>query len=177
MKTQNKIIVGCIVLMLGFHASCSRILNSERNKAKLIQNEEVRITTEQSELIYGNRLIELTDSSSKFFSIEIYPLDTFTFSVNDGFRGMASKIEVQGIMHEGKKFSDSIRFSTERDQTIQYGSEYKIREKGIRASKEVKSPRSYWLVVLFLIGIYNSCLWFFPNSQTLQKYNLVIYSV
>jgi len=171
MKTQNKIIVGCIVLILGFHASCSRILNSERNKAKLIQNEEVRMTSEQSELIFGNRLIQLADSSSKFFSIEIYPLDTFTFSVNDGFRGMASKIEVRGIMYERQKFLDSISFSTEKDQTIQYGSEYKIREKGLRASKEVKSPRLFWLVVLFLIGFIIVVYGFF---QVRKRYRNII---
>lgn len=152
MKTESKIIVACIVLILGFHTSCSRILNYERNKAKLIQKEEVRMTNDQSELIYGNRLIRLTDSSSKFFSIEIYPLDTFTFSVNNGFKGKASKIGVQGLIYKRQKFLDSISFSAENEQILEFRSENEIKEKEIRAIKDVKNRRSYWFAVLFLIG-------------------------
>lgn len=139
------------MLILGFHAGCnSRLVNSERDRTKMAQKEDVQIISKTSELINGNRLVLLTDSSSKFFSVEIFPLDTFTFSVNDGFKGKASKIEFMGIENEVQRILDSTGFRTEREKSLQYSRESQIKEKEIKSLKEVKTRRSN--LVLGLIG-------------------------
>lgn len=43
-----------------------------------------------------SRVVLLSDSNKQRYSIKIFPLDTFSYSVQDGFKGKASKIEVMG---------------------------------------------------------------------------------
>lgn len=153
MKTKEIIKLGCMVSILGFHAGCnSRLVNSERNRTKMVKKEDVRINSQTSELINGNRLLQFTDSSNKFFSIKIFPLDTFTFSVNDGFKGKASKIEWVGTEQDMKHFSDSMGIRAESEKSLRFELESEIKEKVIRASKEVKSRRTNWVLGLGLVG-------------------------
>jgi len=157
MKILNRIILGSFVLISGYHASCSRLLSSERNKVKLIQKDDVILSDEQSELLHGNHVVQLTDSSHKIFKIEIFPLDTFSFSLKDGFKGMASRIELSGLERGVIKVSDSTGFKFEKKESLQFERENKIITGATQNTKEVKrnSTFGYWGMFLggFIIAL------------------------
>jgi len=138
------------------------MVNSERNKTYLEQKEEVRLNSQQSELVTRNRVVQVTDSSRRVFRVEIFPLDTFSFSLDGGFRGRAAKIVIIGNEKDFQSISDSVGLTSARYNTVRFKKKNEIKGKEIAASKDVKSRASGWLVgMLCLSGVTVFCYLFF----------------
>ncbi len=161
MKTQDIIWIGGMLMLLVTQSCRTRTVDSEKNRTKLEQKEEVRVNSLQSELLTGNRVVQLTDSSSKFFRVTIFPFDTVSFSLEDGFKGRATKIEVVGAEKNFQRVSDSVDITGSTNSTVRYKRENESNEKEITASKDIKSRPSGWLVVVLCLSVVTVVGYFF----------------
>ncbi len=152
MNLQNKITISCMVLILGFQAACSRILNSDRNKSNRIQKVDMDLSAEQSEWLYDNHIMQFSDSSNTYFRIEIFPMDTFSFSLKDGFKGIASKIELKGVQHNLLKVTDSASLTLKKDKSLQLAQNHEMIDRETSEIKRVKRTYPVGYTGFFLIG-------------------------
>jgi len=133
--------------------SCSTGKLLERNSTRYTEHriDETQTRHLEKELTYNERVVLLNDSSRHLYKVEIFPLDSFVYSIQGGFRGRASRIEVTGstehlrhsIDHERglvASASDSIKSSTS-----------KIKRFERSVSKEVQRKRSGGILIMIIL--------------------------
>ncbi|MGB4400605.1 MAG: hypothetical protein WBJ10_14630 [Daejeonella sp.] len=94
MKTLK--LISIVVLILSLASCRSRELNLGRSKTSEIGKEKISLNENHSESVKGVRVVDIRDSSKQFVGMRIYPLDTFSLSVDKGFRGRAKMVEYWG---------------------------------------------------------------------------------
>jgi hypothetical protein len=104
MKTLKMI---SIVIILSLASCRSREMSFGRSKTSETEKERISLNESRSESVNGVRVMEMRDSSKQFVGLRIYPLDTFSLNVNDGFRGKAKVVEYWGVEERVKEARDS----------------------------------------------------------------------
>lgn len=131
-------------------AGC-RTKHLEAHKSRLSGSFKESIATgvRQSETYQGRQVIIFKDSADHQYSLKIFPLDTISFSLENGFRGRASSIEVTGALRSEKKtFSLSSAFSEKRNEIVrEEGSERQSKETAVSKKLEKRS----WSITPILI--------------------------
>ncbi len=150
MKTLKLIL---IVLIL-FLASCrSRELDFARSKTSEIRKEKLSLNESRSEWVDGVRVVDIKDSSRQFVALRIYPLDTFSLSMNDGFRGRASVIEYWSLKERVSNGKDSSGLIARQEHTNGYAGEIEIRKDEASKSREVRKERMVLVGWIVIVGL------------------------
>ena len=161
MKTQNILKISFLTLLFTSEVSCSTsLLNSERKRTKQLQKDDVHINSQQLESISGSRQINLTDSSSNLFKVTIFPVDTFTFSLEGGFNGKATKIEATGINWQLKKMRDSSELFFEKGTRVEYDNKRDVLKVESSKVKVIERKRVSWVLGLAVLVIISLLIWF-----------------
>lgn len=105
----------CLSLFLPVLTSCqtAKLLNRQKEKVQVAAQKTILMDQEQQILLNHHRQISFSDSSDQTYQISIVPIDSFSFSIQDGFKGRAQSIEISGIQQIRKHLSDSSAESLE----------------------------------------------------------------
>ncbi|MEJ7694695.1 hypothetical protein [Daejeonella sp.] len=158
MKTLKLI---SIVIILSLASCRSRELNFVKSKSSELGKEKISLNESHSEAINGVRVVDIRDSSRQLVGMRIYPLDTFSLSVDNGFRGRASVIEYWGVKESVTDGKDSSAVVVKKDYSIGYVGEREMRKNEVSKSREVWkiSLRVMVLVVIMAVGMFGFWLW------------------
>lgn len=143
------------LLILIILSSCStRKLNRQKSASSASMQSEIRMQELQKDQLEAKRKLLLTDTTHEQYTVTIFPLDSFSFSKESGFRGKAEKIEVSGQLRRVLSRTDSAVFRVEKQSDRTY-EEQERREKSDFSKTRVlesKSWRALWVSV-GLLGI------------------------
>jgi hypothetical protein len=150
-----------ILLTLIILSSCStRKLNKQKSGSSTSVQSEIRKQEDHYARYDAKHILQMSDSTHELYTIHIIPADTFSFSLQHGFRGKAEKIEISGLRRRIKTLSDSTWVQAEQ-QSGQTHEEHRQSEKHDSAKSRVlekKSMRVMWLLIglagTILLGYY-----------------------
>ncbi len=155
MKTLNILTLNLACLII-FHVACrTKELNFAKDKISTSSKQETQLESRQSDSVTGYRMLHLTDSSKQFFRVTIFPLDTFTLSLQNGFKGMASSIELAGFKEEMKMLYDSTAFTAEKQSAVRIDQQIKTSKTEQSSSKALRKNNLSWIsgfAVLLLLA-------------------------
>lgn len=154
---MRTLIIKPILLTLIILSSCStRKLNKQKSGSSTSVQSEIRKQEDHYARYDAKHIIQMTDSADELYTISIIPADTFSFSLQHGFRGKAEKIEISGLRRKVKTLTDSTGIQAEQLSGKIY-KEHRQSEKHDSAKSRVlekKSRRVMWL----LIGLFGIIL-------------------
>ena len=144
----NKITLGytCFgaLLLLMALTSCQidKFLNRQKSKTEIAEDQKIMITTELQARLQDSRTIQLSDSSGHTYQVDIFPVDTFSFSTESGFKGKAFSISIRGDQNILRSLIDSSNRSQdvhnlemdniEFSRKMEHNTDSKIKEKESR---------------------------------------------
>ncbi len=173
MKHLKKYIVVFILIIISFSAcGIGKILTKETTRDTERNAVEMTSHLSKDESAFAERVVMFSDSSRHLYQVMIYPRDSFTYSVHDGFRGQAQMIEIFGSADRLLK-------------NISYGTEFVIsksdrsktssaRSKSVNrtVSKELKksSPTALLLLAGTIAIVIGCCWWKFRSGANAPWY-------
>lgn len=101
-----------------------------------------------------SRTSAVRDSSDQFYQVTIFPADTFQFSMQEGFTGKATKLEVRGSIRQIRHLNDSATLMTGSDKRKTYKSIQKMDNEEVSKFKSVEKTRINWLLVVCLAAAF-----------------------
>ncbi len=108
---KNIIILAGMIVFVLFLSACRTGKLSDRQKTRLLFEEQSEIESLVKEISRLNRSKSITDSTRNTYHLTIFPADTFKFSMQKGFIGMASKIVLEGTIEQLTKVLDTATFT------------------------------------------------------------------
>lgn len=159
MKTINKTPRISIFLLIALSiCSCrSKDLNIRHERNARVQQESTGLESRIKESNYTNRIIEISDSSNHQYKVRIFPLDTFSFSIDSGFKGRARSIEFSGSIRQGSDASGIIADSATKliDEVYKQQTSSSSKEMTTTKALTKKSPGiiSFWIWIGLIIVI------------------------
>ena len=161
MKTLNLI---SIVIILAL-ASC-RIKDLESSKSlhseKIKEQSQLKSTLQES--VQSRQHVLTSDSGTHIYSIRIVPLDTFSFSFENGFSGRAASVEIAGLIQKDMEMDVTSSMAFEKASTWQ--SESKKRASKTEKVADKKLRKTSWLIfgVMIMLGIGGGFYWWVRKS-------------
>jgi len=160
MKTYQTHLDG-ILLAISFFllviTSCQteKFLSLQKSKMASMEEQKIKLKTEQKNLLQSSQAIRLTDSMMQDYQVSILPVDSFSFSIQDGFKGKALSIEIRGKQNLLKSISDSSGQFLQSHKLEQGSLELKHRQEqsAVSKTKEKESRMVFPEIILILIGI------------------------
>lgn len=150
MKTINNNISLFLLIALCICSCRSKKLSIQHDRNNRVQKENLGLESRIKESTYTNQIIELNDSSSHQYKVRIFPLDTFSFSVDCGFRGRARSIEFSGSMKQSRNASSIIADSAAKLTDEVY------KQESNSSSKEMTTNRD---LIKKYVGIFPFWIW------------------
>ena len=166
MKTVIEILVRlcCItVLILSFSACRSKHLNNQRFRTSAVQTKDINIKTTQDDFYQRSSVISIRDSAKHQYQVNIFPIDSFSFSLQEGFRGRAHAIELKGEIHQRKETSELHGSTAKKQHSSNYHEEAKISGRAKGNNKDLKKKSFNLIVVLVFIGFIGLVAYFYKR--------------
>jgi len=114
-------------------------------------------TTSDSQLQWSTytRQSTLNDSTENLYKITIFPADTpFQFSILEGFKGKANKIEITGLSKQRSYATDTTKMVSITGKDKQIHTTKKATDKATSVVKAVNKHQNYWVwLVMLAVGI------------------------
>lgn len=152
MRTQDIIIMSSMVMLIAIQTSCrSRMVNSARIRNSEKMRESVNLKSKQNESLASSRVIFMSDSTVNAYRVTIFPVDTFTYSPEAGFKGKARKIEASGIARELKKTGDSSATHFQKELQVDYRNSRDTRKVEGSRAKVMEKERVGLVSTLFVV--------------------------
>lgn len=143
------------LLILIIISSCStRKLNRQKSESSASMQSEIRMQELQKDQLEAKRKLLLTDTTHEQYTVTIFPLDSFSFSRENGFRGKAERIEVSGRLRRVISRTDSAVLRVEKKSDRTYEEQERIEKSALSKTQvlERKSWRAFWLFI-GLLGV------------------------
>ena len=153
---MNTVIIKLLTLLiLIILSSCNtRRLNKQKFESSSSAQSEIRLQDLKNERYDNMRMITLTDSANEFYTISIFPSDTFSFSAQHGFRGKAAKVELTGLLSRVLTRTDSTALRAEKQSIRTYKEQQQIDQSELsRTGGLVKKRWPSVLIVIVLVMI------------------------
>ncbi len=159
MKNLIQLCLVALTMLSLCHCS-TKNLSTQKSRKAVHSTEDISIQSSERGFLQGSRIISMSDSANNQYRINIFPLDTFSFSLQNGFKGKASMIEVVGRRQEVKKIIDSSTIRGERQEETQYDSKRSSRESTTSRQKNLQKKRSKLLLTVLTLGLSGLVIWF-----------------
>lgn len=157
------------MVVIGTSGCGSRNLSTNKLRSSLALKDKVNILTNENELYQGSKVIMITDSNDYQYKLKIFPLDTFTFSLENGFKGKASSIEFTGRLQQKTATTDSSTFAGRKQKTRHVGLVRKVESEQLASSKAIsKIWLNWWLIAGLVVGIV-LFIWMFNKLKGFAK--------
>ena len=85
----------------------NKFLNRQKSKMQVSEDQKIMISSELQVGLKDSRTIRLSDSIGHTYQVDIFPLDTFSFSPESGFKGKAIGISITGKQNILRSLIDS----------------------------------------------------------------------
>ncbi|HEY1060441.1 MAG TPA: hypothetical protein VGE44_02090 [Daejeonella sp.] len=85
----------------------NKFLNRQKSKMQVSEDQKIMNITELQTRLKDSRTIQLSDSLGHTYQVDIFPVDTFSFSPESGFKGKAFSISITGKQNVVKSLIDS----------------------------------------------------------------------
>ncbi|MES3016613.1 MAG: hypothetical protein V4721_02490 [Bacteroidota bacterium] len=92
---KAKTIYSIIILLIMSLCAC-RSVERLVKRSKINLSEQSEISAVEDQTVFNERIVSLKDSGRNIYKIKIFPVDTFTYSIQGGFQGTAKTIEIIG---------------------------------------------------------------------------------
>lgn len=92
--THSKLIAIFLIPLILGACRTDKFLNTEKTRSSDLSATNIRIEELKHETYRASQMISLNDSNDHYYRINIFPVDSFSFSVQHGFRGRASRMEI-----------------------------------------------------------------------------------
>ena len=144
--------LAALTLVIFTHSGCRTIKSTNRQQSRTSGRELIDSRIREHDSISISRSMVMTDSSGQYYQATIFPADTFQFSLRDGFKGKALKVEVKGSVKQLIRVNDLETVSHTRDSSEATKSTRKVESEQIAASKSTKRKNNA-LVILLAAGL------------------------
>lgn len=148
MKTLRNLIVksaGMMIIMISLLACrTDKFLQTKKAGSSEIQSASTRIEENSNTSYVGTEIISLSDSSDHAYRVNIYPQDTFSFSIREGFKGKASKLEIKGIVRQVVSLVEEKVLAEEKQDYSKLSQVNKIRKEEASGEKVMKKKNVGW---------------------------------
>lgn len=156
MKTFTTILIKfcCItVLTFGLSACRSKHLTTQKFRTSADQTKDISIKTTQDDYLQRSSFISIRDSTKHQYQVNIFPIDSFSFSLREGFRGRAHAIELIGEIHQRKETSELYDSTATKQQKSDYYEKVKTSETVSGRTKDLKKRNFNLIAIGILIGV------------------------
>ena len=143
--------LAALTLMIFTHSGCRTIKSTNRQQSRISERELIDSRIREHESTSISRSMVMTDSSGEYYQATIFPADTFQFSLRDGFKGKALKVEVRGSVKQLIRLNGVGSMTHTRDSSEEVKSTRKVESEQIPASKSTKRKNNA-LLFLFAAG-------------------------
>lgn len=159
-----------VMLVILAHTGCSsdRFLNKQQQHATDQGQMEIRTQEQKVITLHSSGIIK--DSIDQNYQISIFPMDTFQFSVAEGFKGKASKIELQGKYSFVKYVQDSLSLSGAVQKSLKGRMIRKVEHSELqKTSAKRRKAFTWWqlgseaAVLFFLVWIFRKSRKHYPT--------------
>lgn len=148
---KNFILLAGMILIMSVQYACRTTKFSNRKLDQLTRLERTDTLTREQENIHLSHAHSVTDSIGQVYQIRIFPRDSFQFSVERGFIGKASKVELLGSIRQLNRVNDNIALMVSKGRETRANAIRKVESRQINNSKSVEKSRlkswKVWVVV------------------------------
>ena len=144
--------LAALILIIFCHIACRTIKNSNRQQSRISERELIDSRAQEQESTKISLSTAITDSSGQFYQATIFPVDTFQFSLRDGFKGKALKVEVRGSVKQLIRVNEAGSMTYTRDNAEATKSRRIVESEQVAASKSSKRKNNV-LVILVAAGL------------------------
>lgn len=168
MKNSNKHILTVIFLFLAL-SGCGVEKFLTRNSARTKESNEIEMISfaRKDQSSFSEEALLFSDSGRHSYQVMIFPQDSFSFSVEDGFRGKAQKIEILGSsehLAKGEYYQLNLE-SKSADSSVSFKENSTVAERVIAKNLEKRHRTGILLVIIACIIIAACCWWRFDLSN------------
>lgn len=159
MKTlRNHIFISacCVLIITGYFCCGTKEKISVSSKNELRLRDKILLGESAHDSLGLARVIHVRDSSDQSYQMRIFPVDTFTFSLQNGYQGKASLIEISGIRKQLLTGRDSIAVYSQNQVDREYERETEDRKTSVIRTREIRkwNIRLIWaVIVLGVLGL------------------------
>lgn len=157
MKT---LLINSTVLVLITLSGCrTKDLSFAKFKSSETVKEHLSLDENRSVSEKGMRVIDFQDSGKLFVGLRIYPLDTFSLSVNQGFKGRASLIEYVGLKEGVIRLKDSSVLAANEEHKFRYVRDTKGQKTAVSKMRELRKKSLRNLAWILIVGLVVLNIW------------------
>ena len=168
MKKSNKHIVKAIFLLV-FVSGCDIGKTLTRNSARTKENNKIEMisSARKDQSSFSEEAILFSDSGRHSYQVMIFPQDSFSFSVEEGFRGKAQKIEILGSsehLAKGEYYQLNLE-SKSADNSGSFKENSRVVEREVAKNLEKRHKTGILALIIACIIIAGCCWWRFDLSN------------
>jgi len=146
-----------------FSASCSMFKNTEHSNSKSRQQSSYEakqsIVEEKNWLSKTGSLTFYSDSTHQDYTIQLWPVGRFSYSLEKGFTGEAHRILITDKSKSGSAYADMANTEESDKGKVDIQTSAKEKTESAEQQKTKKSSVS-WKVILAVIGLVMIAIWF-----------------
>ena len=137
-------------MLLGSITSCS--LMKTRNRLATSVTSEAQTNVHESNMHQQSIVMKraVLDSNEAAYTVVIYPVDAFQFSLQDGFKGSATKVEVSGFVRQKRLERDSASITNVDATAREVTSAAKTKSTFSKDDKVVERTLFNWKWIIWL---------------------------
>ena len=148
-------------LIMLCHGACRTSKYSNGQHIQTMAAEETNIKSKEQENRQSSLSRSIVDSIGQEYYVTIFPADSFRFSVQEGFFGKATKIEVRGSEKQFSRINDSITINASASRKSSSGVKRKTSNEETSRSRSVEKMRMprIWMSGVLALGLLMVFIW------------------
>jgi len=150
---KNFILLAGMILIMSVQYACRTNKFSNRQLNQLTGLEQTDTLIREQENIHLSYAHSITDSIRQVYQITIFPRDSFQFSMERGFIGKASKVELVGSIRQLNRVNDSTVLMVSEGKETKSKMIRKLESRQINNSKSVEKSRFKGWQVWGAVGV------------------------
>ena len=147
------IILLALLILIGLSSCSTRKLNKQKFEISSSAKSEMRMQELMNDKLEAKRKILMTDTANEYYSVIIFPADTFSFSAQHGFKGKAEKIELSGKLRRVISRIDSAGLLAERQRDRHYREQYEGKKVELSNSRVLEKKGLKMVNVLIMVVV------------------------
>ena len=154
--TLGYTLFGALFILLAL-TSCQidKFLNRQKSNMKIADDQKIMLSSALQARFQDSRTIRLSDSSGHTYQVDIFPVDTFSFSPESGFKGKAFSISIKGKQDVLRSLIDSSNRSQDVHNLEMDNIEFsrKMEHNTDLKNKEKESRIAFSKIIIALISL------------------------
>lgn len=157
-------LAGTILIML-CHGACRTSKYSNRQHVQTMATEKTKISSGEQENKQYSLSRSIIDSTGQEYYVTIFPADSFRFSVQEGFSGKATKIELRGMAKQLTRINDSATLNVLASKKSSASMIRKVSDVQKIRSRSVEKRRISWIWLCGVLTLGLLMLWVWKHFR------------